>query len=159
MYEGNNFRELSPDLVKKLYELTVAVGPGTLGHKIYELVDIRASQMNGCAFCLDMHAKQANIHGESNLRLLHVAIWRESTLFDKREKAALEWTELLTALDGRGVSAEARAKVSEHLTEKEISDLTFKIGIINSWNRLGLAFPIAPGSMDAMYGLSKTTLK
>lgn len=159
MSTGNHFTELSPDLVKKLYELSMAVTPGTLGKQIFELVDIRASQLNGCAFCLDMHAKAANIHGESTLRLLHVSIWRESPLFDEREKAALLWTELLTTLNGRGISTEDRKKVSDYLTEKEMSDLTFKIGVINSWNRLNIAFSSLPGSMDTAYGLSKTTLK
>lgn len=158
MSTSNGFRELSPDLVKKLIELSMMATPGTLGAAIYGLVDIRASQLNGCGFCLDMHVKAANIQGESTLRLLHVPIWRESSLFNEREKAALLWTELLTKLDGHGISEDDRRKVSAQLTEKEMSDLAFKVGIINSWNRLNVAFPTEPGSMDNVYGLSQSRL-
>jgi AhpD family alkylhydroperoxidase len=118
-------------------------------------VDLRASQMNGCAFCVDMHVKQARIAGERELRLHHVAVWRESTLFDERERAALEWTEALTKLAPYGVSDEIFNKVREHFNEQEISDLTFAIMAINGWNRVSIGFNAVPGSQDEAYGLTK----
>lgn len=152
------FREFSPHLFQKLVELGMAIGPGTLGQKIYHLVDIRASQINGCTFCLDMHIKQAKIHGEGDLRLFHVSVWRESHLFSDKERAALEWTEAVTRLTDHQVDAALKEKVLKHLSEKELSDLTFKIGVINAWNRLNISFPSTPGSLDVEYGLTKAGL-
>ena len=108
-----------------------------------------ASQINGCAFCLDMHVKQAKIHGERELRLYHLSAWRESTLFAPRERAALAWTEVLTRLPEQGVPDEIYERVRTQLSEKEISDLTFVIVAINSWNRLNVGFRTVPGSQDA----------
>ena len=92
-----------------------------------DLVTIRASQLNACAFCLDMHVKEAKIHGERELRLHHLAIWRESPLFTPRERAALAWTEALTRLDPQGVSQDVYDAVHAQLTEKEMSDLAYLI--------------------------------
>src|SRR3546814_13949790 len=106
---------------------------------IRDLVDIRASQLNGCAFCLDMHVKSATIHGERPLRLHHVAIWRESTLFSQRERAALAWTEILTQIPAKGVPDEVYDRVRQEFSEKELSDLTFLVMSINAWNRVNVA--------------------
>jgi AhpD family alkylhydroperoxidase len=125
---------------------------------ILDLVFIRASQINGCAFCLDMHVKQATIHGERPLRLYHVAAWRESTLFVPRERAALAWTEVLTQLPPQGVPDEIYDRVRTQFSEKEISDLTFAIMAINAWNRVNIAFKVVPGSYDKEFGLEKAKL-
>src|SRR6188768_2126367 len=93
-----NYFEQSPELSQKLFDLGKAIKSSSLGNTLIDLINIRASQINGCAFCLDMHCKEAKIHGEQELRLYHVAIWRESTLFSERERAALEWTEAVTRL-------------------------------------------------------------
>src|SRR5258706_13686284 len=108
-----NYNQHSPDLIKKLFELSQLTAQGVLSRTLIDLVHIRVSQMNGCAFCLDMHVKEAKLHGEQELRLHHVAIWRESPLFDARERACLDWAELLTALPAHGVSDEmyARARI------------------------------------------------
>ncbi len=111
-------------------------------------MNIRASQINGCGFCLDMHVKEAKIHGESELRLYHVAIWRESNLFVPRERAALAWTEAVTNLPEGGIPDELYERVRGQLSEKEISDLTFSIMVINAWNRASIAFKAVPGSAD-----------
>src|SRR5262249_24558773 len=124
-----------------------------------DLVNIRASQLNGCAFCLDMHVKQAKIHGERELRLHHVATWRESTLFSARERAALEWTEVLTKLPDHGVADEGYARVTAQFSEKELSDLTFVVMTINGWNRANVAFQTVPGSLDKPFGLDKAQLE
>lgn len=122
------------------------------------LVDIRASQLNGCAFCLDMHVKQAKIHGERELRLHHVAIWRESPLFTPKERAALAWTEALTRIAPEGVSDAAYEKAREHFSAEELSQLTFRVVAINGWNRMNVAFRTTPGSKDKTFGLDTVGL-
>ena len=153
-----NYFEQSPELVKKLTEFQLATRTSAIEESIPDLVAIRASQINGCAFCLDMHNKQAKIHGERELRLYHLASWRDSTLFAPRERAALAWTEVLTKLPEQGVPDEIYERVRTQLSEKEISDLTFVVVAINSWNRLNIGFKPVPGSADAKYGLDKAAL-
>jgi alkylhydroperoxidase family enzyme len=104
-----------------------------------------------------MHVKEAKIHGERELRLYHIPVWRESPLFSEKERAALEWTEAVTKIS-EGISDGLYEKVRAHLSEKEMSELTFAIGIINVWNRLNISSPTTPGSMDAMLGLTKAGL-
>lgn len=153
-----NYMQQSSDLFKKLSTLSMGVKASGIESGILYLVDIRASQLNGCAFCLDMHIKQAKIGGERELRLHHVAIWRESPLFSERERAALAWTEVLTRLGEHGVSDSDYAAALEQFSEKELSDLTFAVGIINLWNRLNIAFRNVPGSLDKAFGLEKAKL-
>jgi alkylhydroperoxidase family enzyme len=109
-------------------------------------------------FCLDMHCKEAKIHGEKELRIYHIPIWRESTLFSETERAALEWTEVITKLPEHGVPDEVYDRVREHFDEKQISELTFAIGVINTWNRLNISFQTVPGSFDEQFGLTKAGL-
>jgi AhpD family alkylhydroperoxidase len=130
----------------------------TLDEDLAALVDIRASQLNGCAFCLDMHVKQARMAGERELRLHHVAIWHESPLFTARERAALSWTELLTRLGTQGVGDAEYRQACEHFSESDLVGLTFRVMAINGWNRLNIAFRRAPGSLDRPYGLDKAGL-
>ena len=153
-----NYAKQSPELFKKLADLSAAVRHGAVETPILGLVEIRASQLNGCAFCLDMHVKQAKIHGERELRLHHVAIWRESPLFSPRERAALAWTEALTKLPEGGVPDDVYESARGQFSEKELADLTFAVMTINAWNRAGVAFRSAPGSADGLYGLDKAGL-
>src|SRR5437764_86251 len=149
-----NYIEQSPELVKKLQDFSMAIAnTGHIEPRLSHLVDIRASQMNGCAFCLDMHVKDAKLHGERELRIYHLPTWRESPLFTPRERAALAWTEVLTKLPEHGVPDDAFDRVGTQLSNKEISDLTFVVMAINAWNRLNVAFRTVPGSADATYGL------
>jgi AhpD family alkylhydroperoxidase len=151
--------EHAPELIRKLQELGHAVARSELvDPRLLYLVDIRASQMNGCAFCLDMHVKEAKLAGERELRLYHVAAWRESTLFTPKERGALAWTEALTRMDPTGVSDELFAELREHFSEKELAALTFRVMGINAWNRLHVAFRTAPGSLDKAFGLDKAGL-
>lgn len=159
MTQRINYFQQSPELTKKLVELDGLFQKTTIEAPVRELVEVRASQLNGCAFCVDMHIKMAKIHGERELRLHHVAIWPESTLFSPRERAALEWTDVLTHLPSHGVPDDLYERVRAHYSEKELSDLTFLVGAINSWNRLNVAFRIAPGSFDKMFGLDKANLE
>lgn len=159
MSQRLNYVSHSHELYKKLNELAMEVHKDvSFGQGLLHLVEIRASQINGCAFCVDMHIKQAKIHGERELRLYHLPIWRESTLFNDKERAALEWTETVTRLPEHGVSDELYQSVRAHLSEKEISDLTFAIATINAWNRLAIPFRTVPGSADAAFGLAKAGL-
>ena len=153
-----NYAQQSPDLFKAFMEFSLALTNSVIEPAIHDLVQIRASQLNGCAFCVDMHVKEATIHGERPLRLHHVAIWRESTLFAPRERAALAWTEALTELPEGGVPDELYERVRGQFSEKELSDLTFSIMAINGWNRVGIAFKSVPGSADKAYGLDKAGL-
>ncbi|MEK3820325.1 carboxymuconolactone decarboxylase family protein [Cytobacillus sp. FSL W8-0315] len=153
-----NYMQQSPEFVNKMMALSNAEKESSIEEKIRHLVHIRASQMNGCGFCLDMHIKEAKIHGERELRLYHIPIWRESTLFSPRERAALEWTEILTKLPAHGVPDDIYDSVREELSEKELSDLTFSIMAINAWNRISIAFKNVPGSADTAFGLTKAGL-
>lgn len=147
-----------PALIKILGDASVASGKNILDKKLRHLMDIRASQLNHCAFCLDMHVKEAKLHGERELRLYHVAIWRESPLFTAKEKAALALTEALTRIDNHGVSDALYSELAEHFTQEEISALTFSIAIINAWNRLQILSRAEPGSLDSAYGLDRADL-
>lgn len=155
-----DFMQQLPELFGKYLDFSMAVERGSgIDQAILHLVDIRASQLNGCAFCLDMHVKQAKLHGERELRLHHVAIWRESTLFDARERAALAWTEALTQLSPAGVSDAVYGEVRERFPAQELVGLTYRVMAINGWNRLNVAFRSVPGSADKAFGLDKARLQ
>lgn len=158
MTQRIDYQKQSPELFKKMLQFSLALNETTIEQSIRHLVDIRASQLNGCAFCVDMHVKEATIHGERPLRLHHVAVWRESPLFSPRERAALEWTEALTQLSPHGVPDAIYASVREQFSEQELSDLSFLVVAINGWNRLSVAFRNVPGSADKQFGLDKAGL-
>jgi len=158
MTQRLNYAQQSPELFKKFMDFSMALKGSVIDEKLQALVEIRASQINGCGFCLDMHVKQAKILGETELRLYHIAIWRESTLFIPRERAALAWTEALTKLPEGGVPDEIYERVRGQLSEKEISDLTFVVMAINAWNRINIGFKTVPGAADKAYGLDKAGL-
>jgi alkylhydroperoxidase family enzyme len=105
-----------------------------------------------------MHVKEAKIHGEQELRIYHIPIWRESTLFSETERAVLEWTEAVTKLSEHGVSDEIYNRVRAQLSEAQITELTYAIGVINMWNRLNISFQSVPGSFDEQLGLAKAGL-
>lgn len=153
-----DYMQQSPELFRKFSAFGRFVEDGAIEQSIQDLVAIRASQINGCGFCLDMHVKQARMHGERELRLHHVAAWRESTLFLPRERAALAWTEALTRLPEGGVPDEIYDRVRTQLSDKELSDLSFSIMVINGWNRLNVGFRTVPGACDRMFGLDKVKL-
>lgn len=159
MTQRINYIEQSPELFKKFLDFSNLITGSAIEEKTRDLVAIRASQINGCGFCLDMHVKQAKMHGERELRLHHIAIWRESTLFIPRERAALAWTEILTTLPAQGVPDELFDRVRTQLSEKEISDLTFEVMSINAWNRINVGFKTVPGSYDKAWGLDKANLE
>ena len=158
MSERLDYAKISPELTKAYYTFSMASKASGLSQTLIDLINLRASQINGCAFCVDMHSKEAKIHGERELRLYHVAVWRESPLFDARERAALEWTEALTQLPPHGVPDAIYDAVRAEFDEKEIVALSFAVMAINGWNRLSIGFRAEPGSRDALYGLTKAGL-
>jgi AhpD family alkylhydroperoxidase len=154
-----NHMQQSPELIKKLVDFSTAIAKsGHLEPKLALLVDIRASQMNGCAFCLDMHVKEAKLHGERELRLYHVAIWRESPLFNSKERAALALTEALTRIAPNGIPDELYAEMREQFSEQELSALILRVAGINAWNRVSVAVRSTPGERDKLFGLDKAGL-
>lgn len=118
-----------------------------LEESLLELVRLRASHMNGCAYCVDMHTKDARLAGETEQRLYAVPVWRETPFFTPRERAALAWAETVTAI-ARGVPDEAFAEARRHFTEAELLTLTMAIVTINGWNRLAIAFRTPVGSYE-----------
>jgi len=158
MTQRVDYQQQSPDLYRKFAAFNAQIEHSSIEASIRDLVSLRASQINGCALCVDMHAKQATIHGERPLRLHHLTIWRESPLFSAREEAALEWTEALTHIAPHGVSDEVYERVRKAFSEKEIADLTFAVMAINAWNRANIAFRSVPGSFDKALGLDKANL-
>jgi AhpD family alkylhydroperoxidase len=158
MTQRINYPQKSPELFRAFMDFSAALRNSAVEEKVRDLVQVRASQINGCAFCLDMHVKQAKITGERELRLYHVAIWRESELFSPRERAALAWTEALTRLPEGGVPDDLYERVRGQFSEKELSDLAFEVMAINAWNRISIAFKAVPGSADKAFGLDKAGL-
>ena len=128
----------------------------SLGSRLQHLVKTRASQINGCAYCLDMHTKDARAEGESEQRLFALDVWRETPFFDERERAALEWTEAVTRVAETHVPDDVYERVRQHFTEPELIDLTLAITNINAWNRLNIAFRTVPG--DYRPGMYKSLI-
>src|SRR5690606_30358776 len=159
MTQRIDYQKQSPDLFRKFVEFSFAVRNSVIEESIRDLVNIRASQINGCTFCLDMHIKEATIHGERPLRLHHIAAWRESRLFSPRERAALTWTEQLTLLSAQGVSDDIYESVRSELSEKELTDLTYLVMAINAWNRINVAFQAEHGVHDKAFGIDKSGLE
>lgn len=128
----------NPDAIKPLIAMEEHLATSDLGHTLIELVKTRASQINGCAFCLHMHTSDARAAGESEARLHLLAAWWESSLYTERERAALAWTEALTRVAETKAPDEAYEPLKDHFSDKEIVDLTVLIMTINAWNRLAV---------------------
>lgn len=131
-----NIFQVAPDAIKGIVAVETAIGKSGLEHGLVELVRLRASQINGCGFCIYMHVKDALKHGETDIRLHLVSAWRESPLFTARERAALDWTETLTRVADSGAPDEDYEQLKQHFNETEIAYLTVLIGAINVWNRV-----------------------
>jgi AhpD family alkylhydroperoxidase len=129
--------ELSPATNRAMASLDAASRKSDLEAPLQELVRTRASQINGCAYCVDMHSADARTAGVPERTLYAVAVWRETPFFSDRERAALELTEAMTRLSEARISDELFTRVSRHFTDKELSDLVWLITVINAWNRLG----------------------
>ncbi|MFS2067625.1 carboxymuconolactone decarboxylase family protein [Pseudomonas sp. CT11-2] len=139
-----DFYTASPDALKAMMALETAVSKLPLEKSLIELVKLRASQINGCAFCIDMHTADAIKGGETPRRLFAVTAWREAPFFTNRERAALAWTESMTQVSLTHAPDEDYALLSAEFSPKEMVDLTVAISTINSWNRLAVGFRKMP---------------
>lgn len=146
MQKRLDYQTAFPEGVQAMYHLEAAIRRSGLEAPLLELVKMRASQMNGCAFCLDMHSKDARAHGETEQRLYALNAWRETPFFTDRERAALAWTEAITNIQQGHASDEAYAAVRQQFDEPETARLTLAIIQINSWNRIAIAFRPEVGS-------------
>jgi AhpD family alkylhydroperoxidase len=146
MSERLNAARLAPDAYKAIYGVEMYVRSCGLEPSLIELMKLRASYINGCAYCVDMHTKDARAAGETEQRLYAVPVWRETPFFTDRERAALEWTEVVTEIGKAGVPDSLYEKVRAQFSEKEIVDLTMAVIAINAWNRAAISFGTVPGS-------------
>ena len=149
MKERLNGYKTSPDAYHAILGLQTYVNECGLEHSLMELVKIRASQINGCAYCLHMHLRDARKAGEQEERLDLIAAWEESPLFTDRERAALAWTEALTLVSETHAPDMTYEMLLPHFSEKEIVDLTAMIGTINVWNRMAIGLRTLPAVSKA----------
>jgi len=140
-----NPQKVSPAAYHAMSTLEVFVRKSKLEPSLLELVKMRASQINGCAYCIDMHSKDARAEGESEQRLYALNAWRETPFFTDRERAALAWTEAVTLVSEGHVPDTVYEEAKAHFSEEELVNLTMAIVTINGWNRLAIAFRAVPG--------------
>ena len=140
-----DYRKFSPEPLKHMLGLEKYIAESGLDPKLVHLLKMRASQINGCAYCLDMHSIDARAAGESEQRLYTLEAWSETPFFSDRERAALAWTESLTLIAQTHAPDDVYAELQKHFNEKEIVDLTFVVGAINLWNRLAISMRAVPG--------------
>ncbi|MBS1729692.1 MAG: carboxymuconolactone decarboxylase family protein [Bacteroidetes bacterium] len=141
-----NYAQVAPGALDAMMQVEKYAANSGLEHSLYELIKTRASQINGCAYCLDMHTKDARRLGETEQRLYALSAWRETPFYTEKERAALEWTEALTLIAENDVPDSLYQRVRTHFDEKEIVDLSMAVIAINGWNRLAISFRKVPGS-------------
>ena len=144
MRQRLDFYDANPNAIKALLAVEEQIGKSSLEKGLAELVRLRASQINGCAFCVDMHATEARKDGETDRRLDAVVVWREKPFFTERERAAMEWTEAVTLVSHDHVPDEVWEAVKPHFSDAEMVDLTLLVSAINSWNRFAISFRKMP---------------
>ena len=140
------FTKIAPGAMKTMYGLEKYLAECGLESSLIDLIKLRASQINGCAYCIDMHTKDARARGESEQRLYELVAWRETPFYTERERAALAWTEAVTLIAGEHVPDEVYEQVRQHFTEQELVNLTLAIVAINGWNRFAISFRTVPGT-------------
>lgn len=141
-----DYRSASSNAAAAMMELERYVRSTGLEKSLLELVKTRASQINGCAYCLDMHTKDARAGGETEQRLYTLSVWRETPFFTDRERAALAWTEAVTRIADGPITDALYETACKYFSEKELVDLTLAIIAINGWNRLAVPFQAEPGT-------------
>ncbi len=140
-----NYGKVAPEGIRALSGLETYVRSSGLEPSLLDLVKTRASQLNRCAYCIDMHTKDARAADETEQRLYALSAWHETPFYTDRERAALDWTDAITLVSHASVPDELYQEVRRHFSEKEIVDLTLALVAINGWNRLGIAFRTVPG--------------
>ena len=146
MPERLNYAKAFPEGIHALRALEKAIRESGLDPRLIELVKTRASQLNGCAYCIDMHTKDARAAGETEQRLYGLSAWRETPFFSSRERAALAWTEAITNIQQGHASDEAYEEVRKEFDDASLARLTMAITQINTWNRIAIAFRAEPGT-------------
>jgi len=145
MKQRMNFYEKGFKAMKPLFSMGAYLAKSSVEQSLLDLVAFRASQINGCAYCLDMHSKDLRAHGETEQRLYMLDAWRESPLYTDRERAALAWTEAVTKLEKKNVPDDVYEEALRQFSEEELVDLTIAVITINSWNRINVAFHTLAG--------------
>jgi AhpD family alkylhydroperoxidase len=143
-----DYGKVAPGAMKAMYGLGAYLKTTDLEPLLLDLIKLRASQINGCAYCVDMHSKDARAQGETEQRIYALSVWRETPFYTERERAALLWTESLTLISENHVPDEVYEAVRSHFSEKELVDLTLAVGLINAWNRFGISFRDVPGTYE-----------
>ena len=147
-----NYAKAAPGVYDAMDALDQYVQQCGLDKQLLFLAQFRASQLNGCAYCLDMHSKDLRALGDSEQRLYSLEAWRECPYYSERERAALAWTEAVTNIAGERVPDAVYDEVRAHFSEKELADLTLAIAAVNAWNRLSIAARLVPGNYTATAG-------
>jgi AhpD family alkylhydroperoxidase len=140
------YAKIAPEVVNVMLGLERQVHASGLEESLIDLVKVRASQINGCAYCIDMHYKDARARGETEQRLYELNAWREAPFYSARERAALAWTEAVTLVTDGHVADEVYEEARQRFTDRELAFLTLAVVAINGWNRLGIAFRAEPGA-------------
>lgn len=141
-----DYGKIAPAAGRAMFGLERYVRESGLETSLLELIRLRASQINGCGYCIDMHTKDARAEGETEQRLYTLSVWRETPFFSDRERAALEWTEAVTEISRNDVPDELYERVRKQFNEAELVNLTIAVISINGWNRLAIPFRSVPGS-------------
>jgi AhpD family alkylhydroperoxidase len=141
-----DIEKVAPEAIKPLLDLGAYIHRSGLDRQLVNLVLLRASQINGCAYCIDMHTKDARAEGETEQRLYGLDAWRETPFYTDRERAALAWTEAVTLVSQGHVPDDVYEEARRHFSEKELVDLNMAVVVINAWNRVAISFRAVPGT-------------
>jgi len=155
-----NLHEVAPGAYKAMLQLEAYINNSAgLDPVLLNLVRLRASQINGCAYCIDMHSKDLRAQGEAEQRLYALDAWRETPFYSDRERAALEWTESVTVISQNHVPDDVYERVRQHFSDQELVNLTLAVIAINGWNRLAISFRAVPGSYQPQVQHARKTAK
>ena len=138
------YSQVAPDAVKALAAAQPYIKSTSIEPRLHALVELRVSQINGCGYCIDLHSQQARSAGEVQQRLDCLPAWRETSLYDERERAALAWAEAVTLVSETGVPDDVYEEVRRHFSEKDLVDLTLIVAVMNAWNRMAISFRQGP---------------
>jgi AhpD family alkylhydroperoxidase len=150
-------QKAAPEVYKAMLALEAAVKATGLDTNLLDLVKLRASQINGCAFCIDMHSKDLRTSGETEQRLYLLDAWREAPFYTERERAALAWTEAVTLITSGHVPDEVYEQARRQFSDDELTKLTLAVVAINGWNRFSIAFRVVPGHYQPVHRHSQVT--
>lgn len=140
------YHQIAPDALKALSATRPYIESCSIEPRLRALVELRASQINGCAYCVDLHSREARSAGETQQRLDCLPVWRETSFFSDRERAALAWAESVTRVSETGVPDSVYEAVRKHFSEKDLVDLTLIVSVINAWNRIAISFRKGPAA-------------